>query len=71
MLIKSKTRSHVSDRRIYMSEKELLTILIDHYADLQRILKAEDSKKEVEYQLKLIKAKLESMGIITSDLNMD
>ena len=54
-----------------MSEKELLTILIDHYADLQRILKAEDSKKEVEYQLKLIKAKLESMGIITSDLNMD
>ena len=54
-----------------MSEKELVTILIDHYADLQRILKSDDSTKEAEYQLKIIKKKLELMGIITSDLNME
>lgn len=54
-----------------MNEKELLTILIDQYADLQRILKSDNSKKEAEYQLKLVKAKLESMGIVTTELDID
>ena len=29
------------------------------------------SEKEIQYQLKVIKAKLESFGIITSDLEME
>lgn len=53
-----------------MNEKELPTILIDQYADLQRILTSDDAKKETEYQLKLVKAKLESMGIVTTELDI-
>ena len=52
-----------------MTDKELITILIDTYASLQRIIKSEDAQKEAEYQLKLVKAKLESCGIVTSDLD--
>lgn len=48
-----------------------LNALIDTYSDLQRIINADDSKKEAEYQLKLTKTKLESMGIVTTELNPD
>ncbi|MCD7922268.1 MAG: hypothetical protein LUE14_11735 [Clostridiales bacterium] len=51
-----------------VTEKEMLSNLIDSYANLQRIIKSDDAKQEAEYQLQLIKAKLESFGIITSDL---
>ena len=54
-----------------MSDKELVTILIDIYTNLQRILNSADGKKEAEYQLRAVKAKLEAMGIVTSDLNID
>ena len=54
-----------------MSDKELVTMLIDIYTNLQRILSSDDIKKETEYQLKVVKAKLESMGVVTSDLNID
>ena len=56
---------------IDMNEKEMIDKLIDKYADLQRIQKSDDPKKEVEYQLRLAKAKLESFGIITSDLEIN
>lgn len=52
------------------SEKEMINHLIDSYASLQRIKKAEDAEKELDYQLKILKAKLESFGIITSDLDL-
>ena len=52
------------------TEKEMINNLIDKYTDLQRIKKAENLEKEVDYQLKVTKAKLESFGIITSDLDM-
>lgn len=54
---------------IKMSDKELLTILIDSYANLRRIIESGDPKEEAEYQIKLITAKLESMGIVTTDLD--
>jgi len=54
-----------------MSEKEILERLINQYTDLQRIQKSDDPEKEIKYQLKVIKAKLESFGIITSDLEME
>ena len=52
-----------------MQDKELATLLIDIYGNLQRILTAEDTKAEVEYQLSLVSAKLEAMGIVTTKLD--
>ncbi|MCM1328592.1 MAG: hypothetical protein NC253_04050 [Ruminococcus sp.] len=52
-----------------MSEKQLVTVLIDAYTNLQRILTSDNMKDEAEYQLLAVKAKLESLGIVTSDLD--
>lgn len=54
-----------------MQDKEFLAILIDNYSNLQRIIKNSDPKKEAEYQLKLVAAKLESMGIVTTKIDKD
>ena len=54
-----------------MNEREMINNLIDKYTDLQRIKTAEDSEKEIDYQLRILKAKLESFGILTSDLDMN
>ena len=54
-----------------MNEKEMIDKLIDKYTDLQRIEKADNPQKEVQYQLRVTKAKLESFGIITSDLEIN
>ncbi len=53
-----------------MTEKEQIANLIDRYTDLQRIKAAEDKEKEIAYQIKTTKAKLEAMGIVTEDLNI-
>lgn len=55
-----------------MNEKEMINNLIDKYTDLQRIKKSNGDfvNPELEYQLKITKAKLESFGIITQDLEM-
>lgn len=52
------------------SDKEMLNNLIDMYANLQRIKNASDMQKELDYQIALVKAKLESFGIVTSDLDI-
>ena len=52
------------------SEKEMINNLIDSYTSLQRIKKASDIEKEIDYQLKVLKAKLESFGIVTTDLDL-
>ena len=52
------------------SEKEMINNLIDNYTNLQRIKKSDDTEKELNYQLKRLKAKLESFGIITTDLDL-
>jgi hypothetical protein len=52
------------------SDKEMINNLIDSYASLQRIKKAENAEKELDYQIKILKAKLESFGIITSELDL-
>ena len=54
-----------------MNEKEMINNLIDNYTSLQRIKKAENSEKEIDYQIRILKAKLESFGIITSELEMN
>ena len=53
-----------------MSEKELREKLIQQYTDLQRIKTAVDRDKEIDYQLKTVKAKLEAFGVITEDLDI-
>ena len=50
-----------------MTDKELITILIDKYTDLQRIKKANN---ELDYQIKTTTAKLSSMGINVEDLTL-
>lgn len=52
-----------------MQDKELAALLIDSYANLQRILNADNPSEEAEYQLQLVKAKLEAMGIVTTKLD--
>jgi len=52
------------------SDKEMINNLIDNYTSLQRIKKADNAEKEIDYQLKILKAKLESFGIVTTDLDL-
>lgn len=52
------------------NSNELAANLIDDYANLQRIIKAKEPTKEAEYQLNLIRAKLEAMEIPTTNLDI-
>lgn len=52
------------------SDKEMINNLIDAYSSLQRIKNADDAEKELDYQLRILKAKLESFGIVTTDLDL-
>ncbi|MBD5495968.1 MAG: hypothetical protein HDR12_16780 [Lachnospiraceae bacterium] len=52
------------------NDKEMINNLIDNYTSLQRIKKADDTEKELDYQIKILKAKLESFGIVTTDLDL-
>ena len=55
-----------------VTEKELITVTIDKYTDLQRIKKANGNTENVEldYQIKVVTAKLSSMGINVEDLTL-
>ncbi len=53
-----------------MTDKEQTNMLIDIYTNLQRIKSAPDRDKEIEYQIKAAKAKLEASGIVTEDLDI-
>ena len=53
-------------------EKELITVLIDKYTDLQRIKKANNNveNEELEYQIRATTAKLSSMRVDVEDLTL-
>lgn len=55
-----------------MTEKELITVMIDKYTDLQRIKRAngDHENPELDYQLKVIKNKLSTLGIPTEEFEM-
>lgn len=55
-----------------MTEKELITVTIDNYMNLQRIKKANgnNENKELDYQLKGLVAKLSSFGVNIEDLTL-
>ncbi len=52
------------------SDKERINHLIDSYTSLQRIKKSDNAEKELDYQIKILKTKLESFGIVTTDLDL-
>ena len=43
---------------------------MDRYIELQRIKKAEDREKEIDYQIRTTKAKLETLGVVTETLDL-
>lgn len=55
-----------------MTEKELITITIDTYMNLQRIKKenGDCQNRELDYQLKGVIAKLSSMGVNVEDITL-
>ncbi|MCD7765142.1 MAG: hypothetical protein LUH53_01290 [Lachnospiraceae bacterium] len=53
-----------------MTEKELMDQTIREYSNLQRIKKAPDRDKELEYQERVLKTRLQSMGIPTENLDL-
>ena len=55
-----------------MTEKELITVLIDKYTDLQRIKRANNGveNQELEYQIKVAIAKLASLGVSVEDITL-
>ena len=52
------------------SPAQTMSMLIDIYTNLQRIKSASDRDKEIDYQIKAAKAKLEAFGIVTEDLDI-
>lgn len=54
---------------VQMTDKEQTTALIEEYAKLQRIKTAPDRDSEIEYQIRITRAKLEAIGIVTEDLD--
>lgn len=54
-----------------MTDKELIAITIDRYAELQRIKKAEQGENvELDYAIKLAVAKLSSLGVNVEDITL-
>ena len=55
-----------------MTDKELITITIDRYAELQRIKRENGSheNKELDYSIKLTVAKLSSLGVNVEDITL-
>ncbi len=55
-----------------MSEKELITMTIEHFGDLQRIKRANGTQEnpELDYVLKLTIAKLSSLGVNIEDITL-
>ncbi len=55
-----------------MTDKELITITIDRYAELQRIKQSNGNQdnKELDYSIKLLIVKLSSMGVNVEDITL-
>ncbi|WP_289748937.1 hypothetical protein [Helicobacter bilis] len=55
-----------------VSDKELITVTIDRYTDLQRIKKANGNNEnaELDYQIKVLTAKLSSLGVNVEDITL-
>ena len=55
-----------------MTLEELKQVTIDYYVNLQRIKKAEvGTNPELDYQLKVAKNKLATLGVVTADYELN
>lgn len=52
----------------YMNDKELKDTVIKEFTNLQRIKNAADREKEINYQERILKARMQSLGIPTDEL---
>lgn len=53
-----------------MNELELKDQAIKEFVNLQRLKAAEDKDKEIEYQEKILKTRMQALGIPTEDLEI-
>ena len=53
-----------------MNEKELKDQVIKEFVNLQRVKTAPNRDAEIEYQEKILKARMQSLGIPTEDLEI-
>lgn len=53
-----------------MNELELKEQAIKEFVNLQRLKNAADKDKEIEYQEKILKTRLQALGIPTEDLEI-
>ena len=53
-----------------MNEKELKDQVNKEFVNLQRIKTAENREAEIEYQENVLKARMQSLGIATENLEM-
>lgn len=55
-----------------MTEKELISVTIDRYTDLQQIKKANDGHENeiLDYLIKITAVKLSSMGVNIEDITL-
>lgn len=55
-----------------MTDKELITITIDRYTELQQIKQAngDHENKQLDYYIKVTTAKLSSLGVNVEDITL-
>ncbi|MBE5939977.1 MAG: hypothetical protein E7266_06215 [Lachnospiraceae bacterium] len=55
-----------------MTKEEMINVLIEQYANLQRIKRAEKAEnEELDYQIRVTKARLEAFGVLTENLDIN
>lgn len=54
-----------------MNEKELKDQVIKEFVNLQRLKSAADRDAEIAYQEKVLRARMQSLGISTEDLEIE
>ena len=53
-----------------MNEKELKDQVIKEFVNLQRVKSAQDRDAEIAYQERVLKARMQSLGISTEELEL-
>ncbi len=53
-----------------MNEKELKDQVIKEFVNLQRVKSAKDRDQEIAYQERILKTRMQSLGIPTEDLEI-
>lgn len=53
-----------------MNEKELKDQIIKEYVNLQRVKSAPDRDAEIAYQERVLKARMQSLGLSTEELDI-